>query len=153
MFITRGNYPLWSWSSALAEMERLRREMDRLLGAVTSEFETMAGANVFPPVVVSEDKDNFYVRAELPGVDPKDINISVVGKTLTIEGERKPPEVGEGARYHRREREYVRFSRVIGLPADVEPSKVEAKAKDGVLTVVLPKAEAAKPKQITVKAS
>ncbi|MBW1993309.1 MAG: Hsp20/alpha crystallin family protein, partial [Deltaproteobacteria bacterium] len=70
---------------------------------------------------------------------------------LSISGERKIPAEGDNVRYHRREREAGSFSRIIGLPGEVDPDKVEAKLKDGILTVIVPKAEKAKPKQIPIK--
>jgi HSP20 family protein len=146
MLLTRPWYPFGSWRGALAEMDRLRREMDRILESLSGVGE----AGLFPPVNVSEDTDRFTVTAELPGVDPKEIDISVHGRNLSISGERKPPQVEEGARYHRRERPFGSFSRMIGLPVEVDPEKVEATYRNGVLTIVLPKAEEAKPKKIAV---
>jgi HSP20 family protein len=81
------------------------------------------------------------------------LDISITADTLSISGERKIPAEDEKAQYHRREREAGRFSRVVTLPAQVNAGKAEARCADGVLTVVLPKAEEAKPRQITVKAS
>ena len=102
---------------------------------------------------VTEGKDNYYVRAELPGLSANELDISVTGDTLSISGERKLPAEDEKAQYHRREREAGRFSRIVSLPAQVNTGKVEAHCTDGVLTVILPKAKEVKPKQITVKAS
>jgi HSP20 family protein len=102
---------------------------------------------------VTEDKDSFYVRAELPGLKPDELDISVTGDTLSLSGERKIPAEDENAQYHRREREAGKFSRIVSLPSQVNTGKVEASCKDGILTITLPKAEAAKPKQITIKAS
>lgn len=131
------------------EMERLRREMDRLFTGFRG-FRPF-GVGVFPLLNVSEDKDNLYLRAELPGIDPKDIEISVEGDTLTLRGERKSPEVGENVSYHRREREFGRFRRSLTLPTRIDADKVEAVFKNGILQITLPKAEEARPKQITVK--
>ncbi|HDZ23565.1 MAG TPA: Hsp20/alpha crystallin family protein, partial [Desulfobacteraceae bacterium] len=80
-------------------------------------------------------------------------DISVTGDTLTITGERKLPGEDEKARYHRREREAGKFSRIVTLPAQIDTAKVEARCADGVLTITLPKAEEAKPKQIAVKSA
>jgi HSP20 family protein len=102
---------------------------------------------------VTEDKDNYYVRAELPGLKADELDITVTGDTLSISGERKLPVEDEKAQYHRREREAGRFSRIVSLPDQVDTGKVEARCADGILTVLLPKAEAAKPKQIAVKTS
>jgi HSP20 family protein len=102
---------------------------------------------------VTEDKDNYYVRAELPGLKADDLDISVTGDTLSISGERKISVEDEQAQYHRREREAGKFSRIVTLPAQMDTGKAEAHCTDGILTVVLPKAEAVKPRQIAVKAS
>jgi HSP20 family protein len=110
-------------------------------------------AGVFPFLNVTEDKDKYYVRAELPGLKADELDISVTGDTLSIAGERKLPVEDEKAQYHRREREAGRFSRIVSLPAQIDTAKVEASCVSGVLTVSLPKAEAAKPKQIAVKTS
>jgi len=90
------------------------------------------------------------VRAELPGLKADDINVSVTNNNLSISGERKIPSEGENVRYHRREREAGRFNRAIALPGEVDADRVEANHSDGILKVVIPKAEKAKPKQITV---
>jgi HSP20 family protein len=110
-------------------------------------------AGVFPLTNVTEDDHNYYVRAELPGIAAGDIDISVTGDSVSISGERKIPAEKKGTRYHRREREAGKFSRMIGLPGQIDTGKVEASCVDGVLIVVVPKAEAAKPKQITVKSA
>jgi HSP20 family protein len=151
MLLTRSFYPANTWRNTYGELDRLRQEMNQLMGAFSGSYEP--GAGVFPLVNVTEDMEGFHVTAELPGVTPGDINVSVHGKTLTIEGERKAAQVEEGARYHRRERGVSSFSRMIGLPSEVDGSKVSASCKNGVLTIDLPKAEAAKPRQINVMAS
>jgi HSP20 family protein len=99
----------------------------------------------------TEDKENYYVRAELPGLKAADLDIHVTGNSLSIAGERKIPEEKKNAKYHRRERESGTFSRMITLPGPINTAKVGATCVDGVLTVTLPKAAAAKPKQISVK--
>ena len=146
-------WPSWELRSPFDELERRRRELDRLSGDYTGSVFRLPTAGVFPLVNVTEDPDNYYVRAELPGVKTDELDISVTGETLTLSGERKLPEESEKASYHRREREAGSFSRVISLPARLDVDKVKALAEDGVLTVVLPKAESAKPRQITVKSS
>ena len=80
----------------------------------------------------------------------EEINISATGRNLTISGERKIASEGENVRYHRREREDGNFNRIIALPSDIQVDKIEASYIDGVLSVKIPKAETAKPKQITV---
>ncbi len=153
MLLTRTYYPWRSWRGALDEMNRLRQEMDRVLGAMGGEYQAPPSAGVFPLLNVSETSDHYLVRAELPGVEPGDLNLSVMGKTLSIQGERKPLAAPAGARHHRRERTFPSFNRVIGLPSEVDPARVEAKCEDGVLLIRLPKSEAAKPRQIAISAS
>jgi HSP20 family protein len=147
------DWPSFDLRSPFDELERMRRELDRLSGDFTGSVFRLPSAGVFPLVNVTEDPDNYYVRAELPGVKTDELGISVTGDTLTLSGERKLPEENEKASYHRREREAGSFSRVISLPSRLNVDKVKAHAEDGVLTVVLPKAESAKPRQIAVKSS
>jgi len=154
MIIRRiGGWPSWEWRSPFDELDRMRRDMDRLSEAFTGPSFREPLSGVFPLMNVTEDSDNYYVRAELPGIKADDLNISITGNSLTVAGERSIPSENEKARYHRRERESGNFSRVVSLPSAVDTAKVEARCADGVLTVVLPKAEAAKPKQISVKTS
>lgn len=143
------NVPTWRVSSPFDELERLRQRMDRLYeDAVGAHRGAQAG--VFPLINLSEDKDNYYIRAELPGVKADELDIQATANNIAISGERKITAEDEGARYHRREREAGTFSRVIGLPAEVDSDKVDAKLENGILRIVVPKAEIAKPKQIAV---
>ncbi|MDY6879256.1 MAG: Hsp20/alpha crystallin family protein [Desulfatiglans sp.] len=142
------DWPRWGWTNPLEELERMKRELSQGFGRGLWREPT---AGVFPLMNVTEDKDNYYVRAELPGLNADDLDLSVTGDTLSISGERKLPAEDENAQYHRREREAGRFSRVVTLPAQVATDKVQAQFTDGVLTVTLPIAESVKPKQITVK--
>ena len=141
------DFPNYGWRSAFDDLERMRREMDRLSGQ--AYWPTHAG--VFPLVNVTEDQDHFYIRGEIPGMKSEEISISASGRNLSISGERKIVSEGENVRYHRREREDGKFSRVIALPSDIEVGKIEAGYVDGILSIKIPKSEAAKPKQITVK--
>jgi HSP20 family protein len=106
----------------------------------------------FPPVSVWTGQNEVKVVAEIPGMDPKNIEISVLGNALTISGERRPEDLPEGVQYHRQERGYGKFVRAVELPHDVSKERVEAVYRNGRLTVTLPKADEAKPRQITVKA-
>jgi HSP20 family protein len=154
MMIKRfSDWPTGDWRSPFDELERMRRELNRLAGGFAGSVFRVPTAGVFPLVNVTEDQDNYYVRAELPGVKKDELDLSVTGETLTLSGERKLPDESDKASYHRREREAGSFSRVISLPGRLDVNKVKAHAEDGVLTVVLPKAESAKPRQIAVKAS
>ncbi len=132
-------------------MGQLKKEMDRVFSDFTGRGVSPHRAGVFPPLNVSEDSENLYVNSELPGIEPGDIDISVEGETLTLRGERKLPEAGEGVNYHRREREAGRFRRIVSLPARIDPDGVEAVFKNGVLRIVLPKAAENRPKQVTIK--
>lgn len=147
-------WPTWDWTSPFAELERLRRQMDLLSeGLFGTRLRPAPTAGVFPLINITEDKDNFYVRAELPGLTAEDLELSVTSDTLSLSGERQGPAEDEKARYHRRERDFGKFSRIVSLPSPLDTNKVEATCVDGVLTVVLPKAEEAKPRQIAVKTS
>jgi HSP20 family protein len=143
------DFPTFRVSSPFGEVERMRRQMDRLFEDAMSPHRPPQ-AGVFPLLNLTEDKDRYYVRAELPGVKADELEIQVTGKNLSISGERKISAEDESARYHRREREAGTFSRMIGLPGEVDTDKVEANLENGILTILVPKAEIAKPKQITV---
>jgi HSP20 family protein len=123
----------------------LHDELDRL-------FEGSLG--VWNPAVdLYEDKDNVIVKAELPGLKREDIEVSLHDGTLSISGVRKSDEKVENAEVRRTERFVGRFQRAITLPSSVKSDQVNAHYKDGVLTVTLPKAEEAKPRQIQVSAN
>ena len=104
-----------------------------------------------PPVNAWVGEADVIVAAELPGVDPGKVDISVVGDTLTISGSREAESAERGESYHRQERDFGRFSRTIQLPFHVEAGKVEAKYARGILRITLPRAEADKPRKIAVK--
>ena len=141
------------WARPSEELERMRRQMDWLSSGLSRGQFREPTAGVFPLMNVTEDKENYYVRAELPGFKAGDLDISVTGEALSISGERKLPGEDEKAQYHRREREAGKFSRIISLPTQMDTKRVEAQCTDGILTVTMPKSEAAKPKQISIKAS
>lgn len=145
------SYPSMGWRHPFAELERMSRQMDRLThGLLGRPGLGWRPASVFPAINLTEDTDKYFVRAELPGIKADALDIQAVGRNLTISGERTIPSEGETVRYHRREREAGKFSRVIGLPGDIDTDKVDAKLANGMLTVTIAKAEASKPKQITI---
>ena len=145
------NYPSMGWRHPFTELERMSRQMDRLTQGLTSRPGLgWLSAKVFPAVNLTEDTDNYYVRAELPGIRADALDIQAVGRNLTISGERIISSEGENVRYHRREREAGKFSRIISLPGDIDTEKVDAKLANGMLMITVAKAEASKPKQITV---
>jgi HSP20 family protein len=111
------------------------------------------GAAWQPPVDVFEDADSMQLQVEVPGVDPKEVEIQVEGNTLTIRGERKLEKEDHRENYQRIERVYGAFSRTFTLPSIVDAEHISAEGKDGVLRVVLPKKAETKPRQIKVQAS
>jgi HSP20 family protein len=127
--------------------------MEQLSENLTEGLFREPSAGVFPLINVTEDDNKFYVRAELPGVKPDELDISATGDSVTIKGERKISAENEKSIYHRREREAGSFSRIINLPTQIDTTKVEARSADGVLTLLLSKAESAKARQIQIKAS
>jgi HSP20 family protein len=133
----------------------LRREMerffDRFAAPVWEPFEMVAG-DWAPMLDVSETKDAMVVTAEVPGVDPKEIEIALTGDLLTLKGEKEKAKEEKEEHYHRVERTYGTFLRTIRLPMAVDGSKVTATFKNGVLVVTLPKTPAAKGTMIPVKA-
>ncbi len=141
--------PFWE---PFRELDQLRREMDRLWERAFGSSLLGRRAGVFPLLNISEDKDKVYIRAELAGLKPEDIDITLEDNRLILRGERKIPTEEKIVGYHRREREAGSFRRVIRLPERLVPTSVEAVFKDGILTIILTKPETAKPKQIMVKA-
>jgi HSP20 family protein len=152
MAVIRWKPGLFGWHrDPFGEMDRLRREMDSIYSAFAEGRGIAPAAGVFPALNMSEDDHNLYVRAELPGVAPENIDITTKQNNLIIKGERKIATEGEKVSYHRKERDAGNFRRIISLPTRVDSEKVTASCKNGVLTVTLPKAEEAKPRQISVK--
>lgn len=142
--------PAWGFNRPFREFDRLRRQMDELYGALSGGTHPMPSAGLFPLTNVTEDNENYYVRSELPGIKSDDLDIQVTKECISISGERKIPEEGNNAKYHRRERESGKFSRSISLLGKVDVNKVEASMENGVLKVTIPKSEASKPRQIKV---
>jgi HSP20 family protein len=128
----------------------LQRELERFLRNPAISL-GVSGQGAYPPINVFDDSGTgAVIVAEVPGLDPSQIDVKNQGRTLTISGERKPAE-GEGATgYHRRERSFGAFSRSIQLADDVDLRQANAKYENGLLIIRVPKAEAAKPRQITV---
>jgi HSP20 family protein len=127
-------------------MERLHREINRLFSGIGRPIR-----EEYPPVNAWISDKDVIITAELPGVDPGKVDISVVGDTLTISGSREAEHLKEGETYHRQERGSGRFSRTIQLPYRVEGSAVEARYEKGILTITMPRAEADRPRKIAVK--
>lgn len=133
-----------SWTlEPFAELSRLQREVNRL-------FDGCSRRERYPALNVWSNENEALVEAEIPGMDPKELNLTVQGDTLTVEGERKPLQVDEKATLHRQEREAGRFSRSIRLPFELDNSKVKARYERGILQVTLPRREDTKPKSIAI---
>lgn len=146
------------------EIARMRREIDRLLGEDRLSSWTFPFSRIsflpgraswaYPLINISEDAENVYVDALAPGLDPDALNVSVSGDQLVISGEKKPlPKEVKSELIHRSERSTGRFSRSMSLAVGIQSDKVQATYTDGVLKIVLPKMEEAKPRQIPVKVS
>ena len=130
--------------------QQLRSEMDRLLNGFLGAATNGGSSRHQPAVNLWDENDALMVELEIPGVKSDQIDISVAGLDLTIKIQR--PDVAEdGVAYHRRERPVGDFTRVLRLPCEVNADKVTAELQNGVLTLKLPKAEAAKPRKINVK--
>ena len=143
---------LMKWAP-FGELTSFRQEMDRLFerffGELPSlELPRMARA---PRLDMSETKDSLVVKAEIPGLEAKDLDISVSGNTLTIKGEKKQGKEEKDEHRHLIERSYGAFSRMVELTAPVAADKIKATFKNGVLTITLPKTEEAKRKAIPIK--
>jgi len=143
MELFRWTYDPW------AGIRQLRSEMEDAFGRFGRAFGIRSAV---PPLNASQDDDGVTVTAEVPGVTASDLSIEAKGDSLRITVKRNAPEGVGDDKYHRRERPKGEFTRELKLPAGLDTEKVEAKLSDGVLTVRLPKAEAAKPRKIAIKA-
>jgi len=139
-----------TFDSPFPDLDGARREMIRVPDGVAGEGAGALGVGVFPPINISQDTDNFYVCAEIPGIKREDLQISAVRNRVLIAGKREIATEPASVSYHRRERAEGSFNRTLTLPVEVDAERVEARYVDGVLTLALPKAEAAKPRQIQV---
>jgi HSP20 family protein len=137
-------YPSTYIADPFALMRRMSRDFDRSFGGQTAAF---------PAVNVWQNEEAVVITAELPGIDPSDIDITVKNNVLTLAGERRAPEVGEDAVWHRRERGFGRFSRAIRLPFPARDEQVEARFANGVLRVAVSRPEEDKPRRIEIKAA
>jgi len=140
-----------TFEAQFSDFDQMRREVLRLFDSAAGRSAARAGAGVFPPINVTQDDGAFYVRAELPGVKPEEIDISALRNRVSIAGRRQIPTEKDRVSHHRKERSEGSFNRTVTLPAEVDAERVEARYADGILTVSLPKAERAKPRQIAVK--
>jgi HSP20 family protein len=154
-YLTRWQRPELATWSGYGRLTDLRDEISRLfetpLAGLARTSQVLSGWT--PALDLYEDKDNIYLKAELPGMKREDIDVSLHEGTLSISGERKGQSEHQEAEVHRAERFFGRFQRTVVLQTPVAADKVKAQYKDGILTVTLPKTEEAKPKQIDVRVS
>lgn len=144
----RDPFDLWSSSR---EVERLRREMNRLFDRPES---SLVGATAgYPAMNVWANNEGLIVTAELPGINPDALDISVRDNVLTLTGVRNTVNLQEGDAYHRRERGYGKFQRAFQLPFQIDPEGVEATYEKGVLCITLPRAVADQPRKISVSSA
>lgn len=142
-------------------LDLLQRQIDRIFDDFSTGFRvpdlfsdlSSSGSDLMPSIDVNETDDALMITAELPGVDEKDVDITVSDQMLTISGEKKSEREDKRGGGYRRERSYGMFSRTINLPFDIDPDKVEAKFDRGVLTLTIPKPASAKQnvKKIPIK--
>jgi len=150
-YLTKWQRPTLAWPT-FGRLSTLQDEIERLFETPFPELaatsQTLNGWT--PRLDVFEDKENLYVKAELPGMKREDIELSLHDGTLSLSGERKSETKTEGTEQYQAERFFGRFQRTITLPAPIATDKVKADYKDGILTVTLPKTEEAKPRKIEV---
>lgn len=135
----------WSWDP-FREMERVEADWSDILSGLG-----LSRAVKFPPVNIFTSENDVIVTSEIPGINLEDVDLTVTGDTLTIRGTRQTQEIREGQAWHRRERTGGEFFRTIRLPFAVESSKVDADYSKGILRITLPRAEAERPRKISVK--
>ena len=129
----------------------MQRELERLMGRAGSGQMQRIGGGSYPPVNVLNGPDDLVVQCEVAGVNRKDLDLSITSETLVIKGVKTAPQDGGEVHYQQQERGVGEFSRTIVLPDKVDADRIEATLNAGVLTIRLPKSEAARPKQIKVK--
>ncbi len=138
--------------AAYEPISALWNEMDRLFDRAFGP-DSWPGGGWLPAVDVSESEKDLTIRAEIPGVDPKDLDVAVSGDSLLISGEKRQEEEQKGRGFYRSERHYGSFRRQVPLPRGVDPDSISAEYKNGVLTVTLRKDEKLLPKRVPVKAA
>ncbi len=141
----------------VSQMTNLARDMERFFNTMwggrlqnRDEADSMWGTWV-PAVNILERENEIEITAEMPGVNPKDVEVTVEEGVLSIKGERRFEEVSQNETYHRIESSYGTFERRFTVPTSVDPNKIEARFKNGIMTLVLPKREESKPRTVKVK--
>lgn len=134
------------------DLASLRESMDKLFEEFFTRRPTRAAVTVWQPAVELFESDNdVVVRAELPGIDPKSVDISVTENTLTIKGEARSEHEEKGRNYYRRELRYGAFTRTLAMPVEVKGDQAKASYKNGILEIRVPKSERARPKSVKVE--
>lgn len=136
--------------SAMSLRQEMDEAFDRFFGSLARPGELWPG-KFAPAIDISENDDEFVVKAELPGIAAKDLDVNLTGNLLTIKGEKKHEKEEKGENFHRVERSYGSFSRTVEIPGDVREDAVTAQYKDGVLNLKLPKTEESKSKRKKLK--
>jgi HSP20 family protein len=140
------------WQRRWDPFRELQREMGRLFESL-EPVQTWRVARQFPAINLHDAGEQYVMTVPVPGMKPEEIDLSITGETLTLRGERKRPEGVTDESYRRQERPFGRWTRTVTLPDRVESSRVSASYARGLLTVTLPKAESARPRQINVAAA
>lgn len=145
--MTLVRYEPWSM------LNQIRREMDQMLETANEggESSAIATSDWIPAVDIKETKDAFILHADVPGVDPKDVDVHMENGILTIKGERESEKKDEREGYKRVERQYGSFYRRFSLPDTADAEKISAKSKNGVVEITIPKKEAVQPRKISVE--
>ena len=150
------HYDPWHiFSDKTNPLNRLRNQLNQLFEQELSIFDDegseIATTDWSPSVDIKEEDDKYIFIADIPGVDPKDIEVTAEKGVLTVKGEREQEKKEEKKNYKRVERSWGNFYRRFSLPDNAETDKIDAKSKNGVLEITIPKSEAAKPRKVTVK--
>lgn len=148
-------WDIWFQGNPWREMDRLLQEMDEMTQRALPGFSRKKKTSDFPAANMLSNEDQVVLTAQLPGVDPKDLNINAMEDTISIQGKREQPSADQDKKiiYHRQERMSGEFKRIFRLPYAINTEKVEAKYEKGILQIVLPRAEKDKPKKISVSVS
>jgi HSP20 family protein len=145
MYMTR-HYEPWSL------LKRFSRDLDQMFGQTNEQSDSAIATCAWVPAVdIKEETQQFVIEADIPGVEPKDIEISMENGVLTLKGDRQSITQNDSQNYKRVERTYGSFYRRFSLPDTADPEKVTASGKNGVLQITLPKRELAQPRKITVQ--
>lgn len=144
---------IFRWGSSFdpfVGLRTLQRELERMSWPLAADGRRVGGGS-YPPVNVYESPGEILVQVEVPGMEAKDLDLSITGETLTIKGAKAGLPEEENVRFIRRERGSGEFTRTIMLPDEVDSDKIQANLSDGVMTIRLPKSALAKPRQIEIK--